>query len=88
MPLKANAEVGVSINIGQPGFYGQIELGDFRAPPVVYAEPIIIERSPALCTRRAALPARPARPHEEVGQALRRLQRLRPPGLLRQGRLV
>ncbi|UUZ49315.1 hypothetical protein LP420_02635 [Massilia sp. B-10] len=46
MPPAANAEVGVSINIGQPGFYGQIELGDFRAPPVVYAEPIIIERSP------------------------------------------
>lgn len=43
---SAMAEVGVSINIGQPGFYGQIELGDFRAPPVVYAQPIIVERAP------------------------------------------
>jgi hypothetical protein len=43
---SAMAEVGVSINIGQPGFYGQIELGDFRAPPTVYAQPIIVERGP------------------------------------------
>ncbi len=42
----AMAEVGVSINIGQPGFYGRIDLGDFRAPPVVYAQPIIVERGP------------------------------------------
>ncbi len=35
----------VSINIGQPGFYGRIELGDFRAPPVYYNEPMVIQRS-------------------------------------------
>lgn len=34
----------VSINIGQPGFYGRIELGDFRAPPVYYTEPMVIQR--------------------------------------------
>jgi len=40
------ADTAVSISVGQPGFYGQIELGDFRAPPVVYAQPIIVERGP------------------------------------------
>lgn len=40
------ADVGVSINIGQPGFYGRIDIGDFPQPPVLYAQPIII-RKPA-----------------------------------------
>jgi uncharacterized membrane protein YgcG len=42
--LPATAQTSVSIEVGQPGFYGRIDLGNFRAPPVVYAEPIIIER--------------------------------------------
>ena len=36
------ADVGVSISIGQPGFYGQIDIGDFPRPTLVYAEPVII----------------------------------------------
>lgn len=42
--LPAMAQTNVSINIGQPGFYGRIDLGDFREPPVYYAEPILVER--------------------------------------------
>lgn len=38
------ADVGVSISLGQPGFYGQIELGDFPRPQLVYSEPRYIER--------------------------------------------
>lgn len=38
------ADVGVSISIGQPGFYGQIDIGDFPQPRVLYAQPIIVER--------------------------------------------
>lgn len=38
------ADVGVSINVGQPGFYGQINIGDFPQPRVVYARPIIVDR--------------------------------------------
>lgn len=41
-----SADVGVSISIGQPGFYGQIELGDFPRPPVLYRQPVVIERVP------------------------------------------
>jgi len=39
------ADVGVSISIGQPGFYGRIDLGSFPQPEVVYSEPVIIERT-------------------------------------------
>jgi hypothetical protein len=44
--LPALAQTNVSINIGQPGFYGRIDLGDFSRPPVVYANPVIIQRQP------------------------------------------
>lgn len=42
--LSGQAQTNVSIDIGQPGFYGRIELGDFGRPPVVYAQPILVER--------------------------------------------
>lgn len=45
MPALA-ADVGVSISIDQPGFYGRIDLGDVRQPPVVYAKPIIVQPLP------------------------------------------
>ncbi|MEO8407487.1 MAG: hypothetical protein ABI476_03570 [Oxalobacteraceae bacterium] len=38
------SDVGVSINIGQPGFYGRINIGDFPQPRVIYAQPVIVER--------------------------------------------
>lgn len=40
------ADVGVSVTIGQPGFYGRIDIGDYPYPqPVlVYPEPVIIHR--------------------------------------------
>jgi hypothetical protein len=37
------AEVGISISLGQPGFYGQIDIGDYPPPRLIYAEPVIIE---------------------------------------------
>ena len=39
-------DVGVSISIGQPGFYGQIEIGNIPRPPVVFSEPVVITRAP------------------------------------------
>jgi hypothetical protein len=38
------ADVGVSVSIGQPGFFGQINIGDFPQPRVLYTQPIIVER--------------------------------------------
>lgn len=37
------ADVGVSINIGQPDFYGRIDIGDAPRPVLIYAQPIIVE---------------------------------------------
>jgi len=39
-------DVGVSISIGQPGFYGRIDIGDYPQPQVIYAQPMVIERVP------------------------------------------
>jgi hypothetical protein len=38
------ADVGVSVSIGQPGFYGQLDIGNFPPPQVIYRQPKVIER--------------------------------------------
>ena len=38
------ADVGVSVSIGQPGFYGQLDIGNFPPPQVIYRQPRVIER--------------------------------------------
>ena len=41
--VPALAQTNVSISIGQPGFYGRLDLGDFAQPPVVYTQrPVIV----------------------------------------------
>jgi hypothetical protein len=44
-PALAN-DVGVSVSIGQPGFYGRIDIGDYPYPPprVIYRQPRVVER--------------------------------------------
>lgn len=44
LTTAAYAEVGVSINVGQPGFYGQINLGDAPPPRLIYSQPVWVER--------------------------------------------
>ena len=42
------ADVGVSVSIGQPGFYGRLDLADYPPPPqFVYQQPRMVERVPA-----------------------------------------
>lgn len=38
------ADVGVSIQISEPGVYGRIDVGRFPQPQVVVAQPIIVQR--------------------------------------------
>lgn len=46
-PAQArDVDVGVSVQIGQPGFYGRIDIGDAPRPRLIYAEPLIISRPP------------------------------------------
>jgi hypothetical protein len=44
--LAHATDVGVSIQVGQPGFYGRIDIGGAPAPRVVYAEPVWVQRGP------------------------------------------
>lgn len=44
-PAVQAADVGVSINIGQPGFYGRIDLGNAPAPQLYYREPVWVQRA-------------------------------------------
>jgi hypothetical protein len=39
-------DVAVSITIGQPGFFGQINLGNVPQPPVIYAQPVVVQQVP------------------------------------------
>lgn len=41
-PVQAT-EVGLSLTIGQPGFYGTIDIGNYPRPRLIYAEPVIIQ---------------------------------------------
>ena len=41
-PAASSTEVGVSISIGDPGFYGRIDIGTMRPPPVIRENPLLI----------------------------------------------
>lgn len=44
VPMASRAaDVGVSVTIGEPGFYGTIDIGNVR-PQVVYERPVLVER--------------------------------------------
>jgi hypothetical protein len=38
-------DVGVSLQFGQPGFYGNLDIGNFQQPQLIYSEPRIVERA-------------------------------------------
>ena len=40
------ADVGVSISVGEPGFYGRIDIGNVPQPVLVYPRPVVIQLVP------------------------------------------
>ena len=40
------ADVGVSVSVGQPGFYGRLDIGSFPHPEVIYPQPVVIRPVP------------------------------------------
>lgn len=47
LPAAAGTDVGVSIGVSQPGFYGRIDIGGVAVPPVlVYPQPVLIAPPP------------------------------------------
>ncbi|MCL1981265.1 MAG: hypothetical protein FWG62_09365 [Proteobacteria bacterium] len=45
--LLGEASAGVSVSIGEPGFYGQIDIGNYPQPRLIRSEPIIVRRGAA-----------------------------------------
>lgn len=46
VPAQAASDVNVSVSIGQPGFYGQIDIGGAPRPQVIYAKPVVVRPAP------------------------------------------
>ena len=47
VPIPAiAADVGVSVQVGEPGFYGRIDIGTFPHPQVIYPQPVVIQPVP------------------------------------------
>lgn len=36
------AHAGVSISVGEPGFYGRLDIGNYPPPRLIYSEPVIV----------------------------------------------
>jgi hypothetical protein len=39
----AATDVGVSVSVGQPGFYGRIDIGNAPPPVLMYPQPVVIQ---------------------------------------------
>lgn len=57
------ADVGVSLSVGQPGFYGQIDIGNTPRPQLVYSRPVM------MVPARAAVAPAPIYLHVPPGYA-------------------
>lgn len=51
LPAARAADVGVTIEVSQPGVYGRIDIGRFPQPAVVVPQPVIIVPPPAVVVR-------------------------------------
>ncbi len=38
--------VAVSITVGQPGYYGHLDIGNYPPPQLIYSQPVVIEAVP------------------------------------------
>ena len=43
----ADVDVGVSVQISQPGVYGRIDIGRFPHPQVIVSQPVLVHQPPA-----------------------------------------
>jgi len=48
-------DVGVSVSVGDSGFYGRIDIGTMPKPPVVYQQPVVVEAVPVAEVERPAI---------------------------------
>ena len=50
--IATAADVGVSVTVGQPGFYGRIDVGNVPQPVLIYPQPLIIQPAPVAIARQ------------------------------------
>lgn len=43
---QAETQVGVSVSVNQPGFYGRVDIGSGPPPAVIFPQPVIIQPAP------------------------------------------
>jgi hypothetical protein len=46
------ANVGVSISVGEPGFYGRIDIGDYPQPVLINTAPVVVQPVPVGVVRQ------------------------------------
>jgi hypothetical protein len=61
------ADVGVSVSVGQPGFYGRIDIGNAPPPVLIYPQPVVIQ--PVRVVQPVAVPVQPIYLHVPPGHA-------------------
>lgn len=49
--LAGSTNVGVSVSVAQPGFYGRVDIGD-QPPALIYPQPVIIQQVPVAVHQR------------------------------------
>lgn len=49
--LAGSTNVGVSVSVAQPGFYGRVDIGD-QQPTLIYPQPVIIQQVPVAVHQR------------------------------------
>jgi hypothetical protein len=55
----AAVDVGVSVQVSQPGVYGRIDIGSFPQPQVVVAQPVLVTPLPPPRVRYVVPPPQP-----------------------------
>jgi hypothetical protein len=63
---RANVDVGVSVQISQPGVYGRVDIGHFPQPAVVVAQPVLVTPPPPPLPRPGLIVVRPVAPPPPV----------------------
>lgn len=51
VPAAHAADVGVTIEVSQPGVYGRVDIGRFPQPQVIVPQPVIIAAPPVMVAR-------------------------------------
>lgn len=53
VPAFAQTNVGVSVQLNQPGLYGRVDIGNVPTPPVVvYQQPVVVMQTPVAVHQR------------------------------------